>query len=102
MGISKRFCMLLAATCTLLGTQCSAAGQERWRGPCQVQVLSSELYEGISILFFLPVSGHQGPRGLCGFCSADQAAGSTGQTERVPQGLFMPRGDQGAGHHGSF
>ena len=34
--------------------------------------------------------------------SADQAAGSTGQTERVPQGLFMPRGDQGAGHHGSF
>ena len=93
---------VLPATCMLLGTQCSAAGQERWRGPCQVWTLSSELYEGISILSFLLMSSHQGPWGLCGFCSADQAAGSTGQTEQVSQGLFIPRGDLRVGHHGSL
>lgn len=88
---------VLPATCMLLGAQCSAAGQEKRRGPCQVQTLSPELYEGIRILSFLAVSGHQGPRGLCGFRSADQAAGPTGRLSRCLRGCSSPEVTWGRG-----
>ena len=62
-----------------------------------MRTLSPELYEGIRILSFLAVSGHQGPRGLCGFRSADQAAGPTGRLSRCLRGCSSPEVTWGRG-----